>query len=258
MSLSSVTKFRVEGETGVFYREIEGVRIAIDSLYKVYVDGVLYGDIVAMPVNLEEAGLGLAAGEHPGIDPSRVRVEVLGGSIKVMGLRAIAPKPMLLNPGECGAPAGIATYKPLARDLYTWGDVMHLFKDFSGRTAGVRYRISAHTAAIYSLDEGVTVVAHDTSRHTAVLKAIGLALVHGLLDKPRLAAVTTGRASADMVYRLASAGVGLIVTMRGPLMSGVEAARRLGLTLVSNAKNGRGRGIVLLSGSLQGPNSARH
>ncbi|MEB3860650.1 MAG: formate dehydrogenase accessory sulfurtransferase FdhD [Desulfurococcales archaeon] len=250
MRLSSITGFRIAGETGIAYKEVGDIRVAIDKLYRIYIDGVLQGNIVAMPTNLEEAGLGLAVGEQPGIDPGSIGVEVIGDSIRVTGLDAPGPQPVLLNPGECGAPVGPSVDKARGGVRYTWSHVKLLYKDFSGRTAGAKYRVSAHTTAIYSLEDGVLVAAHDTSRHTAVLKAIGLALLNGLLGKPGLVAATTGRASADMVYRLASAGVGLVATMRGPLMSGVEAARRLGVTLVSNAKNGRGRSIVILSGSL--------
>ncbi len=243
-----LARFTLARESGVCYEEYAGVRVAVDEVYEVYVNESRAGEIVAMPPGVEDAGYGLALADHGAVDPRSVSVTAAPGRLEVSLARAARPgAPRLMREG-CG-PKGPRARAP--RASYAWSDVSSVAGDFATRTAGSLYRLSAHTVAVYNLDEDVVVVAHDTSRHTAVLKAIGMAWRLGLLSG-RLAAASTGRASADMVLRLAAAGVGLVVTLRGPLASGVRAARLAGVTLVSNAKTGRGRGLALLAGSLEG------
>lgn len=247
--LARLKEFRLKAETDVIYYEINGVKVAVDAVYKITVNGRGYGEVVAMPSNLEELVLGLAASEPSLGDPGRVSVKIVDGEIAVEAQEFPTVK---LNREECGGL--VSRYGHGApQGMYSWTEVYAVYADFSRRTASSIYGVSAHSAAIYDLDSGSAVVAHDTSRHTAVLKVVGLAYRAGLLDsRARLAAVTTGRASADMVIRLANVGVGLIVTMRGPLASGLHAARLAGVTLVSNAKTGRGRALALLAGQLKG------
>ncbi|GAB6148059.1 formate dehydrogenase accessory sulfurtransferase FdhD [Stetteria hydrogenophila] len=243
--LDGLQEFRLAAEGGVAYEEVSGVRLAVDRVYRLIVNSRECGELVSTPSNLEDVGLGFAASELGVMDAGAVRVTVRGDAVEVEveGLPAGS---------ECGG-EGLAPKRLAARGPYTWRDVRLIYSDFPGRTAGRRYGVSAHTAAIYSLDEGLAVVAHDVSRHTLTLKLAGLALRAGLLaEGKRLAAAISGRVSADMVARLASVGVGLVVSLRGPLLSGVEAARRLGVTLVANARTRDGRSLVLLSGELLG------
>ncbi len=246
--LARLEAFKLKAETGVVYEEVKGVRVAVDEVYRLIVNGRDYGEVVAMPLNIEDLALGLIVSELGLGDPRGATVRVEGDEIVI---EAGGSPSTRFNGESCGGPAP-RHRRGIPRGPYTWADVYSVYADFSSRTAGGLYRISAHTVAIYDLDGRAVVVAHDTSRHTAVLKAAGLAYKAGLLHgATRLAAATTGRASADMVVRLANIGAGLIVTMRGPLASGLRAARLTGVTLVSNAKKGRGRSLVLLTGRLE-------
>jgi len=246
--LARLEVFRLKAETGVVYEEVNGVKVAVDEVYKLIVNGRDYGEVVAMPSNIEELALGFVVSELGMGDPGKASITVRGGEVYINAKGSPTAK---LNGEGCGGPA--PRHKGIVyKRTYTWADVYSVYSDFSQRTAGGLYKISAHTVAIYDLEGGAVVVAHDTSRHTAVLKAAGLAYGAGLLrGDARLAAATTGRASADMVIRLANIGVGLIVTMRGPLASGLRAAKLTGAILVSNAKKGKGRSLVLLTGRLE-------
>lgn len=246
--LARLETFKLKAETKVVYEEVNGVRVAVDEVYKLIVNGRDYGEVVAMPSNIEELAVGFVVSELSLGDPGKATVRVEGSKIHI---EARGSPTTRLNGESCGGPPP-RHKRGISRRAYTWADVYSVYSDFSQRTAGGLYKISAHTVAVYDLDGGAVVVAHDTSRHTAVLKAAGLAYKAGLLHgATKLAAATTGRASADMVVRLANIGAGLIVTMRGPLASGLRAARLTGVTLVSNAKEGRGRSLVLLTGRLE-------
>lgn len=240
--------FRVELESGIAYEEVEGVRVAVDEVYAVIVNGKRCGEIIVMPVNLEEVALGLALSDLGVGDPGRVSVSIGGGWIRV---DAEGHPARSLIPGGCGLPV-LELETPASHGHYAWSDVYKVYEDFAARTGSSVYRIPVHTTGVYDVEAGRAVIAHDASRHTTVLKAIGLAYKAGLLaGGGRLAAITTARASSDMIIRLALVGIGLLVSMRGPLASGLRAARRAGSALVSNAKREGGRSLVLLAGSLE-------
>lgn len=244
-------RYTIVLEGGIVYEEaVEGVRVAVDRVYTVVVNGRKYGEIVAMPVNLEEAALGLVLSEPSMGDPGRASISIGDNWIRI---DANGQPATSLTPEDCSVVVAEAGPPTPPSNHYTWGDVYSVYRDFAARTGSSIYKLAIHTTGLYNLDTRKAVIVHDTSRHTAVLKAIGLAYKARLLDpKARLAAITTGRASSDMVTRLARTGVRLVITMRGPLASGLEAAQKTGVTLVSNARREKGRSLVLLTGSLDG------
>ena len=114
-------------------------------------------------------------------------------------------------------------------------------------TATTSLGIAAHTSALYVASSDDWLVVHDTSRHVSVAKLIGMAALRGTPFSDSVA-VTTGRASSDMVVRLARVGVPIIITLRGPLYSGVKAALSTGVTLISNTRvPGKGREFRVIS-----------
>jgi FdhD protein len=117
-------------------------------------------------------------------------------------------------------------------------EVRSLASEFGKFTMpSVEPSLAMHTSALLN---GEWLVAHDVSRHTAVLKLVGKAVRRGVRGG---VVFTTGRASSDVVARSAAAGASVVVSIRGPLYSGVEIACKLGVTLVANV---RGRGLVVL------------
>ncbi|MEB3780160.1 MAG: formate dehydrogenase accessory sulfurtransferase FdhD [Desulfurococcales archaeon] len=234
-------------EAKLKYVTINGVNVAVDRLINVYVNGEHYTTLVGSPSSLEEAGLGIAVSDLLIEDPSLVSVDIDGDDIHIHiksvdnvieGRKASIEDCGILNITGGKRPNGA---------LIEWSRILEAIKDFSGRTASRAIGVAAHSVGLYDESAKPLAIVHDTSRHTAALKLVGI--IAKLKIKPyRHMVVTTGRASSDIVVRLGMAGVPVIVTLRGPLDSGVRAASRIGVTLVANSRiRGVGRRFVVLT-----------
>ncbi|KUO83535.1 MAG: formate dehydrogenase [Thermoproteus sp. CIS_19] len=217
------------------WREIEGVKIALDRLFEIYVNGRLAATLVASPADLEDLAVGFLYAEGY-IDSLDDVVEIKTGERAIYAdIRGAAGPAKSLE--ECGGVEADPRRKLVEVSL-TMDEVRSLASEFGRFTMpSVEPSLAMHTSALLN---GEWLVAHDVSRHTAVLKLVGKAVRRGVRGG---VVFTTGRASSDVVARSAAAGASVVVSIRGPLYSGVEIACRLGVTLVANV---RGRGLVVL------------
>jgi len=97
---------------------------------------------------------------------------------------------------------------------------------------------AAHGAAWCALDGGVLQVREDVGRHNALDKLIGSLLRRGF-DPSSGFALVSSRASYEMVYKAAAAGIEVLAAVSAPTALAVEFAERSGLTLVGFARPGR-------------------
>ncbi|MEM1597299.1 MAG: formate dehydrogenase accessory sulfurtransferase FdhD [Pyrobaculum sp.] len=208
------------------WRSHRGFKIAVDVLVKIYVNGSLVEEVVASPEELEDLAMGFAY------------VSGYGATSKIL----IKEGNVYIYAGEGGLPAKVVDCGPASGAVervrpglsISLDDVKRLAGEFVKLTMpSVEPQLAMHTSAIYY--EGDWVVVHDVSRHSGVLKLVGKALRLGL-DPSKAIAFTTGRASGDMVQRLAKLGVPIVVSLRGPLYSGIDAACRAGVLLIANVR----------------------
>ena len=87
-----------------------------------------------------------------------------------------------------------------------------------------------HSAAIFHKGKLVA-FAEDVGRHNAVDKAIGVAAFKKVNFSDCVIA-SSGRQPAKMVLKAARVGVPIIASIAGPVSSGIDAARRTGVTLI--------------------------
>lgn len=94
-----------------------------------------------------------------------------------------------------------------------------------------------HSAALFD-SNGLLTCAEDVGRHNAVDKAIGKGAIKGV-EFSRTVLVTSGRQPADVVLKASRMNIPISVSMRGPISSGIIAAKKTGMTLIGFARGQR-------------------
>ena len=97
---------------------------------------------------------------------------------------------------------------------------------------------ATHGAAWCSLEGDILSVREDVGRHNALDKLIGSLFREGFNPSSGFVLISS-RASYEMVYKTAAAGMELIVAVSAPTTLAVEFAEHSGLTLVGFARPGR-------------------
>ena len=94
-----------------------------------------------------------------------------------------------------------------------------------------------HSAAIFH-DGLLVAFAEDIGRHNAVDKAIGAAAMKKT-DFSECVMVSSGRQTANMVLKAARTGIPIVISISGPVSSGIVAAKKTRVTLVCFARGQR-------------------
>jgi FdhD protein len=89
-----------------------------------------------------------------------------------------------------------------------------------------------HAAGLFTRSGEVITVREDVGRHNAVDKVIGKMLLEGALPLSDRVLMVSGRASFEIVQKAAVAGLPIICAVSAPSSLAVEAADRLGISLV--------------------------
>jgi FdhD protein len=96
-----------------------------------------------------------------------------------------------------------------------------------------------HAAACFGADGELTLLREDVGRHNAVDKVVGHAALQGRLPPADQLLLVSGRVSFEIVQKAAVAGIPILCAVSAPSSLAVEAADRLGQTVVGFLRGDR-------------------
>lgn len=207
-----------EGESG----PVE-MLLPVEHTLEIYVDGTRYRSVVCTPTQLPQLVMGRLRtdGAIWGME------EVARWAISPDGARAdvtLAPKPRPRRE-ELPVPAVTDGMIRLAQDKLSQGHPLYR------ATRGV------HSCTLLHRGE-LRYVGEDLSRHNALDKAVGSALLEGVA-LGECVLYSSGRVPLDMLQKGVNAGIRAFIAKAIPTCQSVELARKLGITLICDARGGK-------------------
>ena len=145
----------------------------------------------------------------------------------------IAPDPTCCMGNRVYALAGRHELKKLTPCDWQGEWVFDLVREFKKGTRLHDITGGVHIC-ILAKEGRILYVGEDIGRHNAVDKAVGYALLHEIPLKECMI-FTSGRVPVDMVEKVISAGIPVLVSKSVPTKESVQMAREYGLTLICRA-----------------------
>jgi len=158
-------------------------------------------------------------------DRDRVRVDVrLARSLRVPSARrdnVVWGRVARRDPGRGRRP----------RSTFSSEDLLDLARRLRAREGELRAEGPLHWAALFDPSDGEILLASDLSRHSAIDKVIGKALLARLALPGRIL-YSSGRIGEEMTAKAARMRIGALATRSVPFGPAVDLADRVGLLLV--------------------------
>ena len=199
--------------------------IARETSIKIYVNDNHLVTLFASPSQLKELAIGwlLSQGIIKSVDEIN-EVKVEEGIVKIKCTSKIETRIKLAKASKIPKLIVKLKYKVKAEEILRLANMLNRLSKVFKVTGGT------HSAAIFE-DGKLAAFAEDVGRHGAVDKAIGIAALRKA-DLSKSILVSSGRQPAGMVLKAAHVGIPIVASIAAPLDSGVEVAKKTGITLI--------------------------
>ena len=220
--------------------------VAIETPVKIYVNEKFYATLMAIPNQLQELAIGFLIGDGLIKNINEIKkVEIKDLNVKIelkTEKNFISPKKTILT--ACTSSEEFLNQilkfeEPIVESNYAIKafKIFEMIEECIKKAEVYKATGGTHFAGVFQNEE-LKAFSEDVGRHNAVDKAIGAAALKNI-DFQKTVLVSSGRQPADMILKAARAGIPILASMRAPLMSGVNAARILGITLIGFARKSR-------------------
>ncbi len=236
---------KIEGKHATIYKNIP---VAIDSKFDIYINNIYYTTLYMTPENIDEALIGLLYTDKlikKTEDIKEIHIKEEKIEIDASVYREI--KQIVYD--ECLSSKEIEKFVKDNGFRVKKTDILEIYRDFNKTTEKIREGLAIHTSGLY-INKERKIIVRDVSRHVAILKLLGKVIAEGI-DASRSILITSGRVSSDMVYRASLLNIPIILTLHGPLASGLAASILSGITLIANIKRTRERGVKILTNAFR-------
>ncbi len=197
--------------------------LPVEHKIDIYVDGELYRPVICTPTMLPQLVLGrlVTDGVIWGIE------EVAQWAISPAGDRADVALSHKPRPERERRDAPAVTDGMIRTAQAKLAEGNPLYK----ATRGVHCCILIHGGELRYVTE-------DLSRHSALDKAVGSALLDGV-ELGECVLFSSGRVPTDMLQKSINAGIRALIAKAIPTYQSVELARKQGITLICDARGGK-------------------
>ena len=227
----------------------DGVRdeVAVEEPLEIRVDGTPVAVTMRTPGNDEELALGFLYGEGliDGPREAGPTADLAANIVEVRGPLSREPSARRFyttsSCGVCGKGAleEVAVHAPRAAPGPQVG--RSLLAGLPGGLSQPGFARSGglHAAGIFSAAGVLQLAREDVGRHNALDKAIGRALLDGLVPLAGSLVCVSGRVAFELVQKAAVAGAPVIVGVGAPTSLAISLADEQGMTLAAFARRGR-------------------
>jgi len=214
--------------------------VAAEGSYELYLNETLVDTIVVSPVELKAHALGYLVTEGL-IHPEEVEGVRQKGSrvfVRVRGTRVIDPSPTILRTSAYRGSDG-ASVSPVSSAVTVDPSlIVQCAQQITEQAANWKKSGGVHISLLFNREGELITAAEDIGRHNSVDKVVGYALLHKIpLDEAILAC--SGRQPEGMVLKAARARIPIVLTKAAVTDKGIDAAERLGITLIGFARGNR-------------------
>ncbi|OOF47183.1 formate dehydrogenase accessory sulfurtransferase FdhD [Rodentibacter trehalosifermentans] len=228
--------------------------LAVETPVSLVYNGISHAVMMCSPQDLADFALGFSLSEGIIEKPSDIYgIDVIEGSngievqIELSSRQFMALKAHRRNLtgrtgcGICGTEQLNQVYKNLPKLDRTFQFDLHLLDDCLstlqthqqlGKKTG-----ATHACAFFDLQGKMLAIREDVGRHVALDKLIGW---YVKADKPQGFIIASSRASYEMVQKVVSAEIELLVTISAATDLAVKMAKEHHLTLIGFAREGKG------------------